>query len=54
MTPTEATLIGIGVSPGVAVGPIRKVKKAVIADSVPATRAQVFEALEAVAAKIRM
>ena len=40
------SLIGIGVSPGVAIGPIRRVTKAKVLTAVPATPGQVLEALD--------
>lgn len=45
MSIPPATLSGIGVSPGVAVGPIRKVINVVSTDAVPASPRQIFEAL---------
>ena len=42
-------LTGIGVSPGVAVGPVRRVTAAKVEASVPANLPQVLEALEKVA-----
>jgi phosphotransferase system enzyme I (PtsI) len=41
----DASLKGIGVSPGVAVGPVRKVIKEVSNDAIPATPREIFEAL---------
>ncbi len=49
MAPLETTISGIGVSPGVAVGPIRRVTRAEVNHAVPATLLQVFEALDQVA-----
>ena len=43
------TLSGIGVSPGVALGPIRRVAKTEVVNAVPASPREVFEALDAVA-----
>ena len=45
MSIPPATLSGIGVSPGVAVGPIRKVINVVSTDAIPASPRQIFEAL---------
>lgn len=42
-------LSGIGVSPGVAVGPVRKIAKAQVFNAVPASPREVFAALEQVA-----
>lgn len=42
-------LSGIGVSPGVAVGPVRKIAKAQVVNAVPASPREVFAALEQVA-----
>ena len=41
----DASLKGIGVSPGVAVGPVRKVIKEFSNDAIPATPREIFEAL---------
>ena len=49
MTQVFPTLTGIGVSPGIAIGPIRRVTRAEIAHAVPATAKQVFAALDSVA-----
>ena len=43
------TLSGIGVSPGVALGPIRRVAKTEVVNAVPASPREVFAALDAVA-----
>ena len=45
---STANLTGIGVSPGVAVGPIRKVINEINRDAVPASPRQIFEALNKV------
>ena len=42
------SLSGIGVSPGVAIGPIRKVINVVSTDAIPASPRQIFEALNKV------
>ena len=52
MSPAEKTLSGIGVSPGVAHGPIRRVTRAQVTQPVPATLLQVFEALDQVASDL--
>ena len=46
------TLTGIGVSPGVAIGPIRRVTKTEVTQAIAATPAQVFAALDAVASDL--
>ena len=45
------SLKGIGVSPGVAVGPVRKVINIVSTDAISATPREIFEALNKEAAK---
>ena len=45
MSIPPTSLTGIGVSPGVAVGPIRKVINVISTDAVPASPRQIFEAL---------
>ena len=43
------SLTGIGVSPGVVLGPIFKIEKAVIDEVVPASPREIYAALNAVA-----
>ena len=46
------TITGIGVSPGVAIGPIRRVTKVEVTQAIAATPSQVFAALDAVASDL--
>lgn len=53
MSLSKKTLTGIGVSPGVAVGPIQKISKVKVQHAIPASPREVFAALDLVAGDLQ-